>query len=200
MLKLYFAPRTRSIRVRWLLEELGIPHALERVEFRPPSAAFAQATPSGKFPVLVDGDVVMGESGAIVEYVLEKYGGGRLAPAIGSSQRGEFLQWVHFAEGTAFPPLGVLIWHGIYRGDAERVPEAMDAARSRAHAALTVLEKHLSERDHLLGDDFSAADIMVGFTVAAAQFLGLLAAGYPATSAYLRRLSQRPAFHRATAD
>jgi glutathione S-transferase len=200
MMKLYFAPRTRSIRVRWLLEELGIPHELERVEFRPQPRPFAQATPSGKLPVLVDGDLVMGESGAIVEYVLEKYGGGRLSPAIGSPQRGEFLQWVHFAEGTAFPPLGVLIWHGIYRSDAERVPEAMDAARERAHSALAVLERHLSAREHLLGLEFSAADIMVGFTVAAAQFLGLLDARYPRTAAYLSRLVERPAFQRATAN
>jgi len=122
MLKLYFAPRTRSVRIRWLLEELGIPHELERVEFRPQPTPFAQATPFGKFPVLVDGDVVMAESGAILEYVLEVHGNGRLAPAVGSPQRGEFLQWVHFAEGTAFPPLGVLIWHGIYRADAARIP------------------------------------------------------------------------------
>ena len=200
MLKLYFAPRTRAVRIRWLLEELGIPHELERVEFRPQPTPFAQATPSGKIPVLVDGDVVIGESGAILEYVLETHGNGRLAPAIGSRQRGEFLQWVHFAESTAFAPLGVLIWHGMYRGDADRVPEAIDAARERAHSALAVLERHLSTREHLLGAEFSAADIMVGFTVAAAQFLGLLDSRYPFTAAYLGRLVGRSAFQRATLD
>jgi glutathione S-transferase len=200
MMKLYFAPRTRAVRIRWLFEELGIPHELERVEFRPQPTPFTQATPFGKFPVLVDGDVVMAESGAILEYVLEVHGNGRLAPAVGSPQRGEFLQWVHFAEGTAFPPLGVLIWHGIYRADAARIPEAMDAARDRAHAALAVVEKHVATRSHLLGSEFSAADIMVGFTVAAAQFVGLLDARYPFTTAYLGRLVQRPAFQRATAN
>jgi glutathione S-transferase len=200
MLKLYFAPRTRSVRIRWLLEELGIPHELERVEFRPRPSPFAQATPFGKFPVLVDGDVVMAESGAILEYVLEVHGNGRLAPAVGSPQRGEFLQWVHFAEGTAFPPLGVLIWHGVYRADADRIPEAMDSARDRAHAALAVVEKHLATREHLLGSEFSAADIMVGFTLAAARFVGVLDSRYPLTTAYLGRLMERPAFQRATAN
>ena len=200
MLKLYFAPRTRAIRIRWLFEELGVPHELERVEFRPQSTPFAQATPFGKIPVLVDGEITIAESGAILEYVLENYGNGQLAPAVGSAQRGEFLQWVHFAEGTAFPPLGVLIWHGIYRGDASSIPQAMEAAHDRALASLAVVERHLATRDHLLGSAFSAADIMLGFTLAAAQFLGLLDARHPKTIAYLGRLMQRPAFQRAIAD
>lgn len=200
MLKLYYAPRTRAVRVRWLLEELGVPHVLERIEFRPQTTPFAQATPFGKIPVLVDEDIVIGESGAILEYVLEKFGNGRLAPAIGEPQRGEFLQWVHFSEGTAFPPLGVLIWHSIYRRDADLVPQAMDAARERAHSTLAVVEQHLQAREHLLGAAFSAADIMLGFTLAVAQFLGVLDARHPRTTAYLGRLRQRAAFQRAVAD
>ena len=200
MLKLYHAPRTRSIRIRWLLEELQLPHELERVEFRPQKTTFAQATPFGRFPVLVDGELAIGESGAILEYILEQYGAGRLAPGVGAPQRGEFLQWVHFAEGTAFAPLGVLIWHGIYRGDAERIPVAIDAARDRARSALEVVERHLMTRDYLLGPEFSAADIMLGFTLVAAQVVGVLDLRYPATNSYLARLTARPAFQRATAD
>ncbi len=200
MLRLYHAPRTRSVRVRWLLEELGLPHELARIEFRPQPTPFSQATPLGKLPVLEDGATVIGESGAILEYILERYAGGRLAPALGSPQRGEFLQWLHFAEGTAFPPLGVLIWHGIYRKDADRVALAIEAARERAAGVLSVIEKHLSSREYLLGADFSAADIMLGFTLAAAEFLGVLDARFQATVAYLDRLKQRPAYRRATAD
>ena len=200
MLKLYYAPRTRSVRIRWLLEELGVAHELERCEFQPKPTAFAQATPLGKFPVLEDEGVVFGESGAILEYILERYGNGRLSPPVGSPQRGPFLQWVHFAEGTAFPPLGVIIWHGVYLGNADQIPIAIDAAKERAASALDVVEKHLESRTHLLGDDFSAADIMLGFTLAAAQFLGVLDERYPKTSSYLGRLTERPAFQRATAD
>ena len=200
MLKLYYAPRTRSVRVRWLLEELGLPYELARVEFRPQGTIFAQATPLGKLPVLEDDATVIGESGAILEYILEQHAGGRLAPAPGSPQRGEFLQWIHFAEGTAFPPLGVLIWHGVYRNDADRVALAIEAAKERAVGVLSLIETHLASRAYLLGAEFSAADIMLGFTLAAAEFLGVLDERHPTTLAYLRRLSQRPAYLRATAD
>ncbi len=200
MLKLYYAPRTRSVRIRWLLEELGIPYELERVEFRPSPVAFSQSTPLGKFPVLEDGGVVIGESGAILEYILERYGEQRLSPPVGSPLRGVFLQWVHFAEGTAFPPLGVMIWHGLYLGNADQVPLAIDSARERAQAALATVEGNLATRDYLLGAEFSAADIMLGFTLAAAQFLGVLDERYPKTLAYLGRLMERPAFQRASAD
>jgi len=200
MLKLYYAPRTRSLRIRWLLEELGMPHKLERVEFQPKETTFAQATPFGRFPVLVDDETVIGESGAILEYILERYGAGHFAPSIGAPKRGEFLQWVHFSEGTAFAPLGVLIWHGIYRRDADRIPEAIESARDRARSALDVVERHLATQDFLLGPEFSAADIMLGFTLMAAQFLGVLDMRYPNTSSYLTRITDRPAFQRATAD
>jgi glutathione S-transferase len=200
MLKLYYAPRTRSVRVRWLLEELSVPYALERKEFRPQPTAFAQETPIGKFPVVEDDGVVFGESGAIVEYIVERYGAGRLAPPVGSPLRGPYLQWIHFAEGTAFPPLGVMIWHGIYLGNADQIPLAIESARERAAAALAVVEHHLESRAFLLGDEFSAADVMLGFTLAAAQFLGVLGDSSPNTLAYLGRLMERPAFQRANAD
>jgi len=200
-LTLYYAPRTRSVRVRWLLEELELPHALERVPFSPPTGGFfSQATPLGKFPVLVDGSVTIFESGAIVEYVLERYGSGRLAPPIGSPLRGPFLQWLHFAEATAFPPLGTIVWHTLYKADAERVPSVIEDARGRAGATLGVVERALAGRAYLLGPEFSAADVMMGFTLEAAKLLGVLDAAHVNLGAYLRRLEDRPAFRRATAD
>ncbi len=88
MMKLYYAARTRAVRVLWLLEELGLPYELVRRPFDPPSDRFfSQSTPTGKFPTLVDGDVTLCESGAIVEYILERYGEGRLAPPIGTPER-----------------------------------------------------------------------------------------------------------------
>jgi glutathione S-transferase len=200
MFRLYYAPRTRSVRIRWLLEELGLPYELERVEFLPKETVFAQATPLGKFPVLVDGEVVIGESGAIVEYILERSGDTRLAPPIGSPLRGPFLQWIHFAEATAFAPLGVIVWHALYRGDADRCEVAIEAARERGASALAVVERQLEHGDWLLGTMFSAADVMLGFTLAAAQLLGVLDERYPKTLAYFSRLSERPAFQRAMAD
>jgi glutathione S-transferase len=197
MLRLYFAPRTRSIRVRWLLEELGLPYDLRRVTFKPPQKAFAQDTPLGKLPVIEDGEVTICESGAIIEYILERYGNGRLAPPIGSPLRGEFLQWMHFAEATAFPPLGVIVWHALYKGDADKVGDAVTDARERARAALDFVERALAGKDYLLGSEFSAADVMMGFTLVAARALGVLDDGYPALGRYLARLETRPAFKAA---
>jgi glutathione S-transferase len=200
MIVLYYAPRTRAVRIRWLLEELGLPYELRRVPFAAPQQVFTQATPLGKFPVIEDGDVTIGESGAILEYVLERYGDGRLAPAIGSSLRGPFLQWVHFAESTAFPPLGTIVWHSFYQQDAERIAPAIEDARRRASATLAVVERALTGRSYLLGADFSGADIMMGFTLEVARFLGVLGDEFPNLQAYLARLGARPAFQVATAD
>lgn len=201
MLKLYYAPRTRAVRVRWLLEELGLPHELARVEFRPGGGVFAQATPLGKFPVLEDDGMVMGESGAILEYLLERYDTGhRFAPPVGSPGRGPFLQWLHFGESTAFPPLGVIVSHTLYRRDADRVPLAIEAARTRAEGNFDFVERHLEGRDYLLDEGFTAADIVLGFTLAAARMLGELDGRHPRLGDYLGRLSARPAFARATAD
>src|SRR5262245_49290847 len=194
MIKLYFAPRTRAVRVRWLLEELGLPHELARVDFNRPSHTFAQSTPLGKLPVIEDDGVTIGESGAIVEYILERYGAGRLAPPIGSPLRGEFLQWVHFAEATAFPPVGVVVWHTLYEQNADRFPEVIASARGRALEALDFVARRLADRLYLLGDEFSAADIMMGFTLFAARLLGVLDERHAVLHRYLGRLEQRPAF------
>ena len=200
MIRLYHAPRTRSVRGRWLLEELGVPYELERVEFTVPTRMFVQATPFGKLPVVEDGDVTIFESGAILEYLLERHGQGRLAPPIGSPLRGRFLQWMHYAEGTAAPPLSVILWHTFYRGDAGEFPGLVEAWRERAHDGLLLVERALAGKDYLLGAEFSAADVMVGFTLGAARVLGVLDDRLPGLAAYLARLEARPAFQRASAD
>jgi glutathione S-transferase len=200
MLTLWFAPRTRAVRVRWLLEELGVPHELRRVEFQRPVQSFAQQTPFGKLPVIEDDGVTIGESGAIVECILERYGAGRLAPPIGSQRRGPFLQWLHFAEATAFPPLGVIVWHLVYQADADANPSAMAGARERAASSLVLVERALATDDYLVGNTFSAADVMMGFTLLTARLLGVLDARFPRVGTYLDRLERRPAFRRAAED
>lgn len=200
MIKLYFAPRTRSVRVLWLLEELGVPYQLERVAFEPrPRVLFAQHTPSGKFPTIEDGDIVMCESGAIVEYLLERYGEGRLAPAAGTPERARYLQWLHFAESTAFAPLGIVIWLTRYRDDASQHVELIEDAKSRAANGLEFLEQRFGDGPYLVGSTFTAADVMMGFTLAAARMFGVLDDRFPALNAYLGRLGARPAFQKAAA-
>ena len=199
MIKLYHAPLTRSIRVLWLLEELGLPYELERVAFQPPAVPFSQKTPYGKVPAIEDGDVVMFESGAILEYVLERYGNGKLAPAPGSAERGAFLQWVHFAEATVLPPLGDIVRHTVFKPEAERVQSVVDDARVRLTRTLEVAEKALEGREYLLASGFSAADVMMGVSLLITRRLKSLDPKLANLAAYLARLEQRPALQKALA-
>ena len=198
MLTLYHSPLTRSVRIVWLLEELGLPYELRSVPFEPPAPKpFAQKTPFGKVPALEDDGVAMFESGAILEYVLEKYGGGRLAPAPGDPRRARFLQWVHFADSTGFSGLGNLAWHTRHRQDAERIPDAIADYTTWATAALDALERELAGKRFILGEEFSGADVMLGYTVLVAKSFGVLGEGHPNVNAYLARLSERPALRKA---
>jgi glutathione S-transferase len=198
VIKLYHAPLSRSVRVVWLLEELGLPYELRAAPLEPPAPRpFAQKTPSGKVPTIEDDGVTIFESGAIVEYILEKYGNKGLAPPVGSPLRGPFLQWVHFADATAFTGLGNIAWHTRFKQDAERVADALVDYRGWAEASLDAVERNLRGQDFLLGAEFSAADIMVGYTVLVAKALGLVGERHAAVDAYLARLTERPAFRRA---
>ena len=197
MIKLYHAALTRSVRILWLLEELGLRYELATVTFVPPAVPFSQPTPFGKLPVIEDGELTMFESGAILEYILERYGEGRLAPRPGTPLRGRFLQWVHFAEATAFPPLGEISWHTVFKPERERIPAVVADARAKAAAALRVLEDALAGKQYILGADFSGADVMLGYTLMSAKFFGVLGDESPNTNAYFMRLMARPAFQKA---
>jgi len=202
MITLYHSPRSRSVRVFWLLEELGLPYELKTVEFTPESLKgpeYLKVHPLGKVPALQDDGVTMFESGAIVEYLLEKYGKGRLAPAPGTTARAPFLQWVHFGEATALPPLADIVQHTFLRPEAERIPAIADDGRARMAGVLDVLDKSLAGKQYLLGDEFTAADVMVGYALYLAKMLGLLSDKHPNLLAYMGRLEKRPAFQKATA-
>lgn len=180
-----------------MLEELGLPYELQSAPLEPTAPKpFAQKTPSGKVPTIEDEGVTIFESGAIVEYVLEKYGSHGLAPPVGSPLRGPFLQWVHFADATAFTGLGNIAWHTRFKDDAESVADALADYGRWAEAALDTLERTLRDREFLLGA-FSAADVMVGYTVLVAKALGLVGEDHRAVDAYLARLTERPALRRA---
>lgn len=197
MIRIYHAPRTRSLRVLWLLEELELPYEVTKVEFQNPAKnSFAQETPLGKLPTLEDGEITMCESGAMLEYLVERYGNGRLAPAPGTPARALYLQWLHFAEATAFPPLGILVWLTRYRDDGARHTELLQDTRVRAAKGLEFLENGLGDKPWLLGEEFSAADIMTGFTLVAARMLGVLDDRFPRLVDYLARLEERPAYQR----
>jgi glutathione S-transferase len=201
-MKLYHCPQTRSIRIFWLLEELGVPYELVRLDFTPASLKdpeYLKVNPLGKIPSIQDGDLTMFESGAILEYILEKYGKGRLAPAPGAPARGPFLQWVHFAEATAMPPLADIAQHSLFKPESERLPAVVADARKKVVAVLDVIEKALAGKQYLLGAEFSAADIMMGYSLLLTKWFGLLSDTYPNVVAYLQRLEQRPALQKVLA-
>ena len=201
-MKLYHCPQSRSVRVYWLLEELGVSYELVQFDFTPENLKkpeYLQINPLGKVPAIQDGELTMFESGAIVEYILEKYGKGRLAPAPGTPARGVFLQWIHFAEATATPPLTDMAQHTMMKPEAERIPAVVADAHNRALAILGVVEQALAGRQYLLGAEFSAADIMMGYTVLLMKWLGVLSDAHPNTLAYLARLEARAALQKALA-
>lgn len=198
MLKVYHAPRTRSVRILWLLEELGLPYEIEKVAFGPKPKPFGQDTPFGKVPALVDGEVCMFESGAMVEYILERYGNGRLAPAVGNPERATYLQWLHFAESTAFAPMSAVVWLKLYRKDAEQQAELIKDAIERASVAFEFLEARMGDHDYLLPSGFSAADIMMGLTLNIAKMFNIIdEEHFPKLAAYHKRLAARPALVKA---
>jgi glutathione S-transferase len=200
MLRLYFAPLTRSIRIKWLLEELGLEHEIIPRRFDPAAPYVGQDTPSGRYPVLYDGDTMLCESGAVVQYVLEKFANGRLQPAVGSPERAAYLYWFHYSEASAAVPINQYVGMAVYGGEAEKYAEIIARTKQSADRMLDGVEAAVKGRPFLVGDALSGADIMMGFTLWSARMLKLLTARHPETLRYLGALKARPAFAKALAE
>jgi glutathione S-transferase len=200
MLKIYHAPRTRGFRVVWLCEELGTPYQIVPVNMSPDyrkSAEWRKLNPVGKVPAMSDGDLVMFESGAMVQYVLDRYGDGRLQPKPGTTEHAKYLQWSWFAEATFSRPLGEIVNHNREFADKPLEP-VINEMKSRSRLCAQALDAALSEKTWILGDVFSAADIMLGLTLR--SYLRLMDEDFPGNVAlYWTRLSDRPAYQSAIA-
>lgn len=200
-MKLYYVPKTRSSRPRWVLEELGVPYELVRLdpargETRTPEHLARQ--PLGHVPVLDDGGHLIFESSAICLHLAERYPERRLLPPPGSVERGIVYQWLFYAMTELEPPLVALSAES-RKPEGERDAAVAGDARARFRRAAAALEPILANRPYLLGQDFTVADVVVGAVLAWAKALRALE-GIPATEAYLARLRERPAWRRATAD
>lgn len=199
-MKLYHCKQSRSCRVLWFLEELGIDYEIEVLPFDPnslKSVDYLALNPFGKVPVLADDGLIMFESVAIIQYLLEHYADGRFEPPRASPAYGQFLQWMHFGESTLMGPVSQLADHTELLPAGERHPEiAALARRSLAHYA-SGLDKTLGEHDYLVGDKFTAADIVVGYTLYVARRYDALPESAHALGAYYERLAARPAFMKA---
>ena len=191
-MKVYYAPRTRSSRVIWVLEELEIRYELEQCDILSPerqdSEAFRRASPMGKVPAIEDGDVRMSESAAICLYLADRYGNGELAPRFDDRARGEFLYWMFFAPAVIEPAMAEQV------GNIE--PNPRRNGWGSFDQMIDTLAAGLDGRDWLLGDRFSAADVMVGSSAAFLRLFGLLPDA-PVISAYVDRCVARPAYEKA---
>ena len=197
MLTIYHAPGTRSMRVIWLCHELGLPIEIETIPFTADfraSPEWRQKSPTGKVPAMQDGALVMFESGAMVDYILDRYGEGRLRPQPGSHADAIYRQWCWFAEATLARPIGDVAQHTRVRAPEDRIPEVADDARQRALAFLQVVDQSLAQTDYLLPEGFTAADIMMGYSLMLGERLGVWDAHLTHLVAYYERLKTRPGF------
>jgi len=212
MIIVHHLNNSRSQRILWLLEELGLEYEIKKYQ-RDPKTMLAPAElravhPLGKSPVIQDGDTIVAESGAIIEYLVGRYGDGRLAPAPGTPERLRYTYFLHYAEGSAMPPLllklvfdrvestpAPFFVRPIARAIANKVKDSFVLPQIRQHLAF--LEGEITSRAWFAGDDFSAADIQVSFPLEAAAARGGLDAQYPKLSAFLERIHARPAYRRA---
>jgi glutathione S-transferase len=212
MIVVHHLNNSRSQRVLWLLEELGVEYEVKRYE-RDPKTMLAPATlravhPLGKSPVITDGDLTLAESGAIVEYLVERYGAGRLIPRAGTRERLRYSYWLHYAEGSAMPPLLMkLVFTQIPRAPMPALVRPIvrwiaDGVRTRfvepqIKLHLDYLEAELKKSPWFAGDDFTAADIQMSFPVEGAASRGGLDASRPTLWGFLQRIHARPTYIRA---
>ena len=198
MLTLYGLPKTRSDRALWALEEKGVPYQFEYVhlgkgEGRTP--AFLALNPAGKIPLLVDGDLVVAESLAICNYIADRCEGSVLAPAFGTDERAHYDQWCSFVISELEQPLWTMAKHRFALPEERRVPAIMDTARWEFTVAAKILAQGLEGREFILGKNFSAADILLGQTLAWARAFNF-STDQPTVDAYADKLFARPAFLR----
>ena len=197
MIVVHHLNNSRSQRVLWLLEELGVPYEIRHHQrnaqtmLAPPE--LLQVHPLGKSPVIQDGDLVVIESGAIIDYVIRRHGGGRLAPDAASADYDRYQQWLHYAEGSAMLPLMLNMYVG-------RLGEAGAPLHPRIQSEianhLSYVDQSLAGREFFAGDSLTGADIQMSFVPEVAKAMGKLPE-YPNMAAWIERMHARPAWRAA---
>ena len=200
MLIVHHLGKSQSERIVWLCEELAVPYELKRYNRDPVTMLappeYKALHPIGAAPVITDGSLTLGESGAIIEYIIAKYGDGRLAPASNHPDYADYLYWFHFANGTFQPGMGRnMILRRL--GLAEDNP-VLAAMKERLDRALNTIEARLGKASFFAGSELTAADIMMVFSLTTMRhFLPLDLTPYPNILAYLQRIGARDAYQRA---
>lgn len=200
-MKVHHAPNTRSVRAIWLLEELGLPYDVQEYKLGDRSMRapdYLKIHPMGRVPALEDADVTIFESGAIVEYVLARYGEERMQPSVNSLYFPMYLQWLHYAEGMIMPPVNVIVVETILLPADRRNDVNVSRATKLLGQMLGAVDAHMKGREYLAGE-FSGADIMTGHACTVAKRLGADTTDKPDLEAYIERCNARPAMQRAWA-
>jgi glutathione S-transferase len=200
-LKLHFAPNSRASRISWLLEELELPYELNAMAFHPKdlkSDEHRSRHPLGRIPVLDDGDVSIYESGAIVEYILERHKNGGLKPAVDDPNYPYYLQWFHYCEGMVMPPVNTIVVHTLLLPPERQDEKVREQAKRLLTKAWAPVDDALEGKDYLIGN-FSGADIMLGHAAFMSNRLGCVTDEMPNLKAYVQRITDRPAFAKAIA-
>ncbi len=198
MIQLHHLKQSRSRRITWLLEELGLDYEVVSYDRDPVTRLappeLARIHPLGKAPVLCDDGQVLIESGAIIEYLVRRYGQGRFAPAVDTPAYNRYLQMLHYAEGSAMLPLMLALYTSrLGEGAAPLQPRIQSEMKNH----LGYLEGELAGRDYFVGDELSGADIQLSFVVQMGVKSGGGAAVYPKLAAFVERIEARPAYQRA---
>jgi glutathione S-transferase len=183
----------------WLLEELELPYELNHMDFHPKdlkSNEHRARHPLGRVPVLDDGDISIYESGAIVEYILERHKNGGLKPAVDSLLFPEYLQWFHYCEGMVMPPVNTIVVQTILLPPDRRDETALGQAQRLLTKAWAPVEEAMAGKDYLIGG-FSGADIMLGHACFMSNRLGCISDDMPNLKGYVERIAARPAFDKA---
>jgi glutathione S-transferase len=202
MLVVHHLGISQSDRIVWLCEELAIPYELIRYERDPVTrlapAAYRALHPFGTAPVITDGDTVLGESGAIIEYIIARHGAGRLAVRADSPAFADYLFWFHFANGSVMPSSMLDLVAGMMGDAAPR--GALAALRERSDRAFAMIESRVAAVPWFAGTEFTAADIIMLFPLSTMRaFVPRDLTPYPHIRAYLTRIAARPAYRRAMA-
>ena len=212
MITVHHLNNSRSQRILWLLEELGLDYEVKRYQrdaktmLAPPS--LRKVHPLGKSPVITDDDLTLAESGAIVDYLIERYGAGRLTPAAGTPEKLRYTYWLHYAEGSAMPPLLLKLVFDkietapmpffvrpIAKAISGKAKSSFIEPQIKQH--LDYLEGELNKNDWFAGTEFSGADIQLSFPLEAAAARGGLDDSRPRLMGFLKLIHARPAYKRA---
>ena len=198
-MKLYFAPNSRAVRIAWLLEELGLHYEIEKYSvgdraLRTPE--YYKLHPMGRVPVLEDGKVRIYESGAIVQYLLARHSNGKFQPNIHDTSFPDYLQWLHYAEGSIMQQVNSLVVETILLPPEKKNDVNVARALKLLKIALRNVDDRLQDRDYLTGD-FSGADIMTGHSCFAAKRLEVDVSEMKNLNKYVDRLLERPALKKA---